>query len=847
MQMLTDSNIYTHFSVTLERNRRAILAILPLSLCLCLLLTVPMLTRTAQANAPKVITAAIPADFPPHYVLKDNIPTGFAIEVMNAIAEKAGYTVSYQIYGNWHETLSALRNKEVDVIPNVGITRRRSEFAEFTSPLETFQISIFIRSASTNITLPSDLVSKRIGVIKANAAFPILDTSKLYQLVPCNSINDLLGLLLSGQVDAIAYPTPLIMRSARLMGVADRIKQFGTPLKEIKRAIAVQRGKTTLLSELDAAVIEYVRTKEFKTIYLKWFGAQPSFWTTTYVSILIAGMIAIFAVIFGIWKYRTTRSTKETLLKNIHERDAAQQELFERENSYRQLVENLHEGIWMSDTEHKTTYVNPRLANMLGYLPEEMLKNEITSFVAPDERERARRHISSLVAGQAGNFQLCLQKKEGKPLPVQLAATPIYSQSGDFKGLLAGVMDISQLKEMEKQLIDAHGKSAAASRIKSEFLAIMSHEIRTPLNGLLGMLQLLEKSMKKNEHADLITSAVLAGRGLVTILDDIFEIAQAESSSVHRIKFPVSLSEIVNTVSTTFLSEAKLKGLSLVTDIDPSVPERILIDAPRLRQILFTLAGNALKFTEQGSITLGVTALPHRPGGQHLLLLFSVSDTGIGFSDKEEDYSFETYSLTLASKSNQVGGTGAGLSIVKRMVSLMGGTMAVETEEGKGTSIYFTVQAGIPDALSKEAPPSPAPTTTNKTIKPLQSPNILIVEDDRLSRVTLERFIAHLGYIPYSVSNGREALEQLSRRDFGCIFMDIQMPYMDGIATTRAIRSDSALGEKRDIPIIALTAYAQKNDRERLLKEGITEYLPKPIDYDVLEQVIQSILKSNTP
>jgi signal transduction histidine kinase/CheY-like chemotaxis protein len=404
--------------------------------------------------------------------------------------------------------------------------------------------------------------------------------------------------------------------------------------------------------------------------------------------------------------------------------------------------------------------------------------------------------------------------------------------------------EIESHRHTEKALHEAIALAQAANKAKSEFLANMSHEIRTPLNGILGMLQLLQHSPLSLEQNEWVSTALQSGASLVTILGDVLDISKIEAGVFELQESEFRVTELLESLSGAFGEFAAQKRLRFECRVEPGVPPRLVADAGRIRQILFNLVGNALKFTSQGEVLVTVSALLRQGSSQWLL--FTVQDTGIGVSPERVDYIFEPFTQIDGSYSRKYGGLGLGLGIVKRLVSLMGGSLTVESEEGAGASLYCSLRARLPENLGLEelyasdSPLKAAPTDANAR----GSLRILLAEDEQVNQLVLSRLLEKLGHTTRLASNGREALQTLSQESFDLIIMDIQMPELDGVETTRRIRQGAVQGANPSIPILAVTAHAIKGDKQRFLDSGMDGYLSKPIQLAELRAALARIAES---
>ncbi|MEW5774264.1 MAG: ATP-binding protein [Thermodesulfobacteriota bacterium] len=398
---------------------------------------------------------------------------------------------------------------------------------------------------------------------------------------------------------------------------------------------------------------------------------------------------------------------------------------------------------------------------------------------------------------------------------------------------LAGLFALAvQRIRMEADIRAARTAAEAANRAKGEFLANMSHEIRTPLNGMFGMLQLALMGDLDAEQREYLETAMASGRSLLRVLGDILDFSKLEMGKVDLTPAPFDMRDTLAQVGDIFGLEARAKGLDFEVRIQDPFPARLVGDESRILQVLLNLAGNAVKFTESGEVRVTVSALPHPRLPARLAVFLEVSDTGIGIREDSLDHIFEAFAQADASSTRRYQGSGLGLSIVRRLVQLMGGSLTVESRYGQGAAFTVALPLTVERRVQERAPAPEAPAGAGLPLR------VLLAEDDRVNQLAARRALELAGHSVTVAANGQEALHLLARDDFDCILMDVQMPVMDGLEATRAIRRAANLGSKARIPIIALTAHAMKGDRERFLATGMDGYIAKPVDVAELSAVL---------
>lgn len=545
------------------------------------------------------------------------------------------------------------------------------------------------------------------------------------------------------------------------------------------------------------------------------------------------------------------------------------------ERKYRSIIENSAEGIFQSSPEGKFLTVNQSLVNILGYPSEAALMDTDIGrdiYFSNDERDKLLENLQT--NGEVVSIPLKLKRFDGDVVHVLLSSRLVKDEATDriiYEGSLHDITERVRLEEkrfaaeeelrIEKQKSDRLAKEAIkASEVKSQFLANMSHEIRTPINGVIGFLTFIEQGSYKDqkELLEFVGIAKNSAENLLDLINDILDFSKIEAGRLELESIKFNLQQVVHSAVSPIIPKVNEKGLKTKIEIDPSIPAELIGDSTRLRQVLINLLSNAVKFTNRGSVAIKISNV--KKENNSITLSFAVEDSGVGIPQDRLDMLFQPFSQIDGSYTRKFGGTGLGLAISREIVSLMGGRIWAESEEGKGSKFCFNVNLNyekqnsfisrlknlakgkeLDYAKEQEAAP-PQKLDANAIKAKRQKFKILLAEDNLVNRKVITKMLIDGGYNVDAVVNGLEAVNAVQNSGkHDLLLMDVQMPEMDGFTATQKIRS---LGkDSNKLPIIAITAHALAGDKDKCIAAGMNDYITKPIKVNELISILDHYLK----
>jgi PAS domain S-box-containing protein len=591
----------------------------------------------------------------------------------------------------------------------------------------------------------------------------------------------------------------------------------------------------------------------------RWQLASTGVLNRTFVVLLVLLFLGFLLIWFSVKRIRLALMTSRQLSDErqkamrqfsdeITERKLVEGQLRLSESKLQSIFKSVPEAIVVTDSMGMIAQCNDAMCVIFGYTMDELIGQRISLLMPPEEGSPQNSETKvNLIKWREklGNQPSVMpgQRRDGSVFPVRLTVSETHRDNEHF---FVGVMqDFTAIQSAQDLLVEAKEKAEQANRMRGEFLANMSHEIRTPMNGIVGMTELALDTSSPELQKEYLTLARDSANHLLQIINEILDFSKIEAKALELELREVSPAQLIRHTVRSLEQLARVKGVDLQLKMADNMPELVWMDPVRMRQALTNLLGNAIKFTDQGSVVVK-TELLSEMDDQTVLLRISVIDTGIGFDPERTEALFSPFTQADGSVTRSFGGTGLGLAITRSLLQLMGGYIAAEGQPGKGASFVATLpvkkvtRPSMPasDFVLLEKQEGGLPLVS----KPVDC-SVLLVEDHEINRKLAEIMLQRMGYRYATAADGQQALDRLAQERFDVVLMDVMMPVMDGITALRELRAREAGGGRRT-PVLMVTAHAMTGDKERFIAAGADGYVSKPMSLAELQKEISRVISS---
>lgn len=528
--------------------------------------------------------------------------------------------------------------------------------------------------------------------------------------------------------------------------------------------------------------------------------------------------------------HATLQKKNQELEEKISDLNQARELVLAKEKRFKNLVENISDWIWEFDTDCIFTYVSPAVKRILGYEVEELLGKSAFDIIPLEEASKVKAEFEPIAKAKIpfSNLINVNRHKDGHLVILESSGVPIYDSNNDFKGYRGIDRDVTEREEQKMALALEKERAEHANIAKSNFLAIMSHEIRTPMNSILGMAQLILDKDISSQELDAYAAIILKnGKALKNLLDDIIDLTKIEAKKVELESTPFNVVEIISDVVNSCRLLLKDKSLTLDFFYEGVTRPVRLGDATRIRQVILNLINNAIKFTPEGKIIISVREKSED------VMSFEITDEGIGIEEDKIEKIFEIFTQADYTITRKYGGSGIGLSLSKELIELMGGQIHVMSKAGIGSTFGFTIPLPVgtlPKMRERD--------TSIEDLKRAAPQKILLVEDSEDNIALMRAFLRNFPFEIETATNGAQAIDLFATKKWDLVLMDLQMPIMDGLTATKEIRAIEQRKRISRTPIIAVSAHAFRDDREKSLQAGCDEHLNKPIAKEILYSLL---------
>jgi PAS domain S-box-containing protein len=526
---------------------------------------------------------------------------------------------------------------------------------------------------------------------------------------------------------------------------------------------------------------------------------------------------------------------------DITDKKISQLALSRSEEKFRSIFESFQDVYYRSDQNGTIVLVSPSINELIGFSVAETMGRQTIEFFTNQE-ERGELMQALMEHKKVTNFEITLSTKDGHERNVLINAQKVEDENGNFLGTQGVIRDITELKQIEEELIRAKELAESSLQAKNLFLANMSHELRTPMNGIIGMIDLLNQTKTSEEQAEYVDTLRKSSDALLAILNDILDLSKIQAGKLVMREAGIDLYYSLDKIYSLFYNRAQQKNLAFSLIIDPETPRFIVTDETRFLQILSNLTSNAIKFTNSGEVNIYVKK--KQQTGRNFVLQIKVQDSGIGITPENKTLLFTNFTQLDNTSTKNFGGTGLGLAISKQLAEMLGGEVGLDSVYGEGSTFWFTITTREADNVEEIMNNLESSKEGARALDQLKTEAyVLLVDDNIINQKVASKLLAKIGCRVEIASSGFEAIEMAVTNKYDIIFMDIQMPEMDGVEATREIKR---LCGYSCPPIVAMTAYSMKDDAEKFMNQGLDDYIAKPVKTADLYQIITKWLNGSS-
>lgn len=748
---------------------------------------------------------------------------GIVAEYLKQVEASIPVNFTYLPADNASQMMEIAVQQQVEVVSSFQGDDRLAQDYRATAPYATAPVVVLMKQQAFVNEL-GDIADAHIALVEGSGYVQQLKTEYPdAKFVRARNATQALMMLEKGTVQATVLPMPQARYLLKTQNVHS-INIVGKTHVNQALALYVNKSRPALYSLLDKT-LSHIDQTQGPVISAKWskleFAKQTDYW-------LIVQVVTVLLVIMGVVFYWNLKLARE-----IRRRQQLESELRQSQAQLQVVIDNVPLRILVTAPSGDVLSANAVVLRDFGITAEDARRKNIADYYVNDN-ERAAVKEQLAREGKVEQKVVSMREANGSVSNMMLSVIPIeYNHQPAFLSLS---LDLSERIEMEQQLQRAKEQAEAANAAKSEFLANMSHEIRTPMNAILGFTELLREQVTEPRLQDFTRIIQNAGNSLLRLINDILDLSKIEAGKMELSHSACNLHEMLREIADIFTMNVSKKGIQLYLSTDDSIPDALLLDATRLRQVIFNLIGNAVKFTERGHVRLAALAINHDEARSKIDLVIRVEDTGMGIAPDQLKTIFDSFGQQFGQDNEKYGGTGLGLSISQRLVSLMGGQIDVASEQGQGTT--FTVTLKEVDIASVQAQKAlNASLAFDCSQVRFHPATVLVVDDVEDNRALLVQNFADSPLTAYTAADGLAALSQLEQHEIDLVIMDIRMPGMDGYDCAEHVKQ-----RWPELPVIALTASVMQDEFQQLKQANFDAYLRKPVLKGDLFQTLMQFL-----